>query len=142
MAGQQQRKNISRTFVLVETAAPETVLGFYTLSVSEVSRGSLPNPHRLPERVPVVRLGRFAVQAALQGKGLGERLLLNALERIVEISQNAGIAAVVVDAKDARAADYYRRFDFVAAPDTPLQLFIATQTLQQAFRRVAGSASG
>jgi predicted N-acetyltransferase YhbS len=132
MAGQQQKKNIARTFVLVDVASQADILGFYTLTVSEVSREGLPNPGKFPRRVPVVRLGRFAVQAALQGKGLGKFLLLNALERIVEISLNAGIAAIVVDAKDAKAADYYRRYDFIPSPDNPLQLFLPTTTLQAA----------
>lgn len=133
MASQQQKKNIARTFVLVDVSAPETVLGFYTLAVSEVGQDGFTNPKKYPKRVPVVRLGRFAIQAHLQRKGLGELLLFNALERVAEISQNAGIAAIVVDAKDMNAADYYRRYDFIPSPDNPLQLFLLTATLQAAY---------
>lgn len=129
LACQQQKKNIARTFVLVEVATPATILGFYTLTVSEVGREGLPNPKKYPNRVPVVRLGRFATHKPLQGQGLGEQLLLNALERIAEISQNAGIAAVVVDAKNEKAAGFYRKYGFVPSPDNPLQLFLPTATL-------------
>ena len=60
-------------------------------------------------------------------------LLLNALERIAEVSMNAGIAAVVVDAKDEKAASYYRQFGFLASPSNPLQLFLLTETLLKIF---------
>lgn len=133
MAGQQHNKNIARTFVLVDVAAPEKILGFYALAVSEVSREDLPNPKKLPNRVPVVKLGRFAVQKSLRHKGFGELLLFNALERIAEISLNAGIAAIVVDAKDTKAADYYRRYDFMPSPGNPLQLFLPTKTVQAVY---------
>lgn len=132
MANQQQKKNIARTFVLVDDSAPETVLGFYTLAVSEVSRDGLPNLNKYPNRVPVVRLGRFATHTTLQGQGFGEYLLFNALERVVEISLNAGIAAIVVDARDTKAADFYRRYDFLPSLDNPLQLFLLTKALQAA----------
>lgn len=135
MASQQQKKNIARTFVLVDIAAPETILGFYTLAVSEVGQDTFSNPKKLPKRVPVVRLGRFATQKDLQGQGLGEQLLFNALERVAEISLNAGIAAIVVDAKDTKAATYYQRYDFVPSPDNPLQLFLPTATLQAAYHQ-------
>ena len=133
MANQQQKKNIARTFVLVDDSAPETVLGFYTLAVSEVNGTNFPNPKKYPNRVPVARLGRFAILKSMQGQGLGESLLFNALERVAEISLNAGIAAIVVDAKDTKAADYYRRYDFLPSPDNPLQLLLLTTTLQAAY---------
>jgi len=135
MASQQAKKNLARTFVLLDVAAPETVLGFYSLAVSEVSREGLPNPNKYPNRIPVVRLGRFATAKTLHRQGLGEFLLLNALERVAEISLNAGIAAIVVDAKDAKAADYYRQHGFIPSPDNPLQLFLLTATLQAAIAR-------
>lgn len=132
MARQQHKKNIARTFVLVDVAAPETILGFYTLAVSEVSREGLPNPNKFPNRVPVVRLGRFATIKTLQRKGLGGQLLLNALEKVGELSLNAGIAAIVVDAKDTDAAKYYQKYGFLPSPENPLQLFLLTATLQAA----------
>jgi len=137
MASQQQKKNIARTFVLVDVAAPETILGFYTLAVSEISRDGLPNPKKFPNRVPVVRLGRFATLKTLQRKGLGGQLLLNALEKVGELSLNAGIAAIVVDAKDTDAAKYYQKYGFVPSPENPLQLFLLTATLQAAIAQAA-----
>ena len=132
MASQQQKKNIARTFVLVDVSEPETILGFYTLAVSEVGHNSFSNPKKYPPRVPVVRLGRFATHQSLQGQGFGGQLLFNALERVAEVSLNAGIAAIVVDAKDKKAANFYRKYSFVPSPDNPFQLFLPTETLQAA----------
>lgn len=136
-ASQQQKKNIARTFVLVDDAAPETILGFYALAVSEVDHKIFTNPNKYPRLVPVVRLGRFAVHKDLQRKGLGEELLIDAFGRIAELSQNAGIAATVVDAKDGNAARYYGKYGFLPSPDNPLQLFLPTATLLSALTQAA-----
>lgn len=132
MASQQQKKNIARTFVLVDVSAPETILGFYTVAVSEIGHDCFPAPQKYPKRVPVVRLGRFATHRTVQGQGFGEQLLFNAMERVAEVSLNAGIAAIVVDAKDTKAANFYRKYSFVSSPGNPLQLFLPTATLQAA----------
>lgn len=130
MASQQQKKNIARTFVLVDVSAQETILGFYTLAVSEVGGDGFPNPNKFPKRVPVVKLGRFATHKSQQGQGFGELLLFNALERVAEISLNAGIAAIVVDAKNEEVASFYRKYSFEPSPENPLRLFLPTATLQ------------
>lgn len=129
MAGQQMKRYLARTFVCVDVAMPEQVMGFFTLAVSEVSSDKLPNPNKYPRQVPVVRLGRFATDSQWQGHGLGRMLLLNAFERIAEIAETAGTAAVVVDAKDDKAACFYQKFGFIPLPDSPLQLVMPIKTL-------------
>lgn len=131
MAGQQQEKNIARTFVAVDPSDPATILGFYTLTVSDVDGKNCPSKNKLPDRVPVVRLGRFATRIDIHGKGLGSLLLLNALEKIYEISEHAGVVAVAVDAKDQKAADFYKNRGFMCSPNNPLLLFLFTKTLLQ-----------
>jgi GNAT superfamily N-acetyltransferase len=128
MAGQQDRKHLVRTFVLTDVAAPSAILGFYTLSAGEVEGGNLDGPRKHPARVPVIRLGRFAVHKNLQGLGLGKDLLLNALERVAETAGQIGIAAVVVDAKEGKAG-FYRHYGFVPSRENPLRLFLPTATL-------------
>jgi GNAT superfamily N-acetyltransferase len=66
-----------------------------------------------------------------EGKGLGELLLLHALMRAQRIYNEAGGIGLFVDAIDARAADYYRRFGFAASPDNPLMLFLSFRVLGQ-----------
>ena len=91
-----------------------TPLGFYTLSSASVSMQDLPSAltKKLPRypSVPAVRLGRLAVSVQAQGRGLGGVLLADALER----TQRSDIAAyaMVVDAKDEAAAQFYEHFGF------------------------------
>lgn len=131
MASQHQAKNISRTFVAVDISDPATILGFYALSVSEVDGKDCPPTRGLPSTVPVARIGRFAVASDLQGKGLGKMLMLNALDRVRQVAMNAGVAAVVVDAKDEKAAAFYEKRGFTRSPADPLMLVLYTETLQQ-----------
>ncbi|WPB82636.1 GNAT family N-acetyltransferase [Archangium violaceum] len=120
-AGQNQRRGSSRTWVLRRPDdRPELprVLGFYTLTLGSLERASLPGtiskglPPRYP--VPVIILGRLARHVRVRGQGYGERLLLDAHDRALEISEHAGGVAVVVDAKDEAAAVFYARFGYQA----------------------------
>lgn len=135
MATQQERRYLAKTFVCVDCNVPDEVLGFYSLAVSEISNDTLPNRNKYPKRVPVIRLGRFATDLRWQRQGIGETLLFNALERIADIAENTGSAAVVVDAKDATAAAYYAKFGFIPSPENPLQLFMPMQILLASLRQ-------
>lgn len=121
---QQQKRRQSRTFVLVDIESPEIILAYYTLTISEVDGSSYPSRKSQPRRLPVIRLGRLAVSKALQKSGMGEFLLMNAIERANEVSNNGGGVALAVDAKNEQAAAFYRRYDFTPAPDAPLLLFL------------------
>lgn len=131
-ASQQQGKNTSRTFVIVDETAPAVVLGFYALTVSEVD-GSLLPLRKLPEKVPVIRLARLAVRDDLQRTvhRLGETLLLNAVERAVEISSSGAGVAIAVDAKHGKAASFYMKYGFQPSPDNPLMLFLPMSACRQ-----------
>ncbi len=144
-AGQNQKKNISRTWVLrrsdTELAAP-LILGFYTLTLASVERETLPAAFakKLPRYpVPVVLLGRLAVDERVRGQRVGERLLLDAHARSLAISAHAGAVGIVVDAKDQAAATFYARYGYAwierdpgAASSWPQRMFIALKTLQAA----------
>ena len=126
VARQHQDKGLSKTFVAVREDAPERICGYYALTLAELENRHLPDAWRkkLPRRIPGVRLGRLAVDKQYQGKGLGELLLVDALTRAQRIYTEAGGIGLFIDAIDERAADYYRRFGFAAAPDNPLLLFL------------------
>ena len=70
--------------------------------------------------VPVFRLGRLAVAANSQRKGLGADLLLAAGERALAVARQVGGVALAIDAKDDRAAAWYRRFGALPLLDDPL----------------------
>ena len=137
MAGQQGKKHYNRTFVLTNEEAPTTVLGFYTLSASEVPGELLQHLGNFPEHIPVVRLGRFAVQKSQQGQGFGKHLLFNALQRVADTSLQIGIAAIVIDAKEGQADFYCRNAGFVPSPHNPLQLFLLTSMLHQLVQQIS-----
>src|SRR3546814_4978297 len=101
-------------YLLIEPPSPN-VLGFYTLSNTSIQAAELPGAlvKKLPRYpvLPATLLGRLAVDAKGRGRGLGTELLVNALRRCLR-SETASLA-VVVDAKDAAAASFYERHEFV-----------------------------
>ena len=131
VARQHQDKGLSKTFVAVGDQTPSHISGYYALTLAELETRQLPDAwrKRLPRRIPGVRLGRLAIDLAFQGKGLGELLLVDALSRTRRICKEAGGIGLFIDAIDERAAVYYRRFGFTAAPDNPLLLFLPATTI-------------
>ena len=126
IARQHQDKGLSKTFVATREEAPDRICGYYALTLAELENRHLPDRWRkkLPRRIPGVRLGRLAIDREYQDKGLGELLLVDALNRARRIYAEAGAVGLFVDAIDERAAGYYQRFGFEASPDSPLLLFL------------------
>ena len=126
IARQHQDKGLSKTFVATREEAPDRICGYDALTLAELENRHLPDRWRkkLPRRIPGVRLGRLAIDREYQGKGLGELLLVDALNRARRIYAEAGAVGLFVDAIDERAAGYYERFGFVASPDSPLLLVL------------------
>ena len=135
-ARQHTERGISRTFVLVESAAPEPrpVLGYFTLNLCQLAAKELPPDlaRKLPREIAGLKLGRLAVAKDRQRQGLGQRLLVAAMEKVVEVHASAGGLGLFVDAKDAAARSWYERFGFVPLPDHPLQLFLPLATIEEA----------
>ncbi|MBI2313143.1 MAG: GNAT family N-acetyltransferase [Betaproteobacteria bacterium] len=123
-AQQHRKRGISKTFVAVADRAPERILGYYALTACEVVAQDLPADlaRKLPNKVPGIRLGRLAVDRSCQGQGLGELLLMDAIHRSRLVLEHVGVHALFVDAKDERAAAFYRKYGFRAFPDQPHQL--------------------
>ena len=126
-ASQDIKRRINRVFVAALPDAPRQVAGYYSLSAGSLDATDLPEEYRrrLPRYpVPVTLLGRLAVAASHQGKGVGSILLADALQRIVQASQVMAVYAVVVDALNDRAAEFYHQFGFIPLPSQPLKLFL------------------
>jgi GNAT superfamily N-acetyltransferase len=83
MARQHQEKGLSKTFVAIDEANPFVICAYYALTLTEIDSSLMPADKRnkFPRRIPGVRLARLAVSLSHQKKGLGELLLVNALER-------------------------------------------------------------
>ncbi|MCQ8115833.1 GNAT family N-acetyltransferase [Methylomonas rosea] len=126
-ARQNVKHRLNKVFVATDISAPQTILGYYTLSAGSVRADDLPPEHknRLPNYpVPVALLGRLAVDKQYQGQHLGTILLADAVQRVEQASAVMAVYAVVVDALNPAAAEFYRQFGFIAFSGSPLKLFL------------------
>jgi predicted N-acetyltransferase YhbS len=111
------------------------VLGYYTLASSAIVVGGLPKElaKKLPKHpVPVVLLARLALDRSMNGRGMGAFLLRDALTRSLDLTEDLGIHAVVVDALDSAAKAFYKRFGFLALTDTEMRFFLPIGTIMSA----------
>ncbi|MGB4346842.1 MAG: GNAT family N-acetyltransferase [Burkholderiaceae bacterium] len=121
---QDIRRRITACFMALNQDGQ--IAGFYTLASSSINLSDLPEDigKKLPRypSVPAVHMGRLAVDERYKGLGLGGALLADALARILD----ADIAAfaLIVDAKDEKAATFYQHHGMIAFPSTPLRLFL------------------
>lgn len=127
--GQDVRRRVSACFVAIECET-RVVAGYYTLAMSAVPLSDLPEAtvRKLPRypTVPTARLGRLAVDARFRGQGLGGALLWDAVER-ARASEIAAFA-LLVDAKDDRAAAFYRHHGFLTLSGDARALFLPLLT--------------
>lgn len=126
-ASQDLRRNISVTYVLTKTDSA-IVTGYYTLSSTSIYLNLLPNEMeaKLPRypTLPSTLIGRLAVDEKYQGKKLGEKLLIDALKRSLKASKKIGSLAVIVDAKNDNAMQFYQSYGFIQFNEIPDRLFI------------------
>lgn len=136
-AYQDLQKHISVTYVLTTSSAESTIIGFYTLSTMAINMLALPDllTRKLPKypMFPAILIGRLAVAEPFQGKGFGARLLVSALTRCLGISEQIGVLAVLVDAKDEEAASFYRRYGFASLEEQPFTMFLTMQQIKNVF---------
>ena len=135
-AGQDLKKRAAVPFVI--TPDGETIAGYYTLSQYAVQLDAIPEEvaKKLPKYpiVPATLLGRLAVSTAFRGQGLGTLLLMDALNRALQHSRELASAGVVVDAKDAAALAFYKKYGFLELPRVERRLFLPMGTVEQLFR--------
>ncbi len=127
LAPQHRTKGIATTFVLVDPDRPARILGYYALSAASLAFETLIDTDRkgLPAYpIPAVRIGRLAAATFARGQGIGELLLQNAIKRIVQSRSTLGVYAVVVEAKDAAAEGFYRKYGFRLCDTRTRQLYL------------------
>lgn len=133
---QDFKRRVTAPFVLVATPDP-AVLGYYTLSSSALDLREYPPElaKKLPRYpvVPVTLLGRLAVHDQLRGQGMGEFLLMDALYRSLEATDNIGAVAVIVDAINEDAVRFYRHYGFLPLPEQPHRLLVPMRTIAEMF---------
>jgi len=135
-ARQDVEKRVAAIFVLRDTET-DGIAGFHGLSSTAVPLDTFPSEiaKKLPKYplIPATLLARLAVDSHYRGQGLGEFLLLNALERSLIHSREVASAAVIVDAKDDAARSFYLKHQFIEFVDEPRRLFIPMKTIEQLF---------
>jgi GNAT superfamily N-acetyltransferase len=134
-ARKAHENSISKTYVALDADDGRTIHGFYTLSPAQVDFFRVPELARPSGgRYPVggFRLARLAVREGLQGEGLGGQLLVAAAVRCIRASAEMGGTALIIDAKDERAAAWYRLYGAVPLNDAPLSLLLPYALLKAA----------
>ena len=133
-AGQEARRHIAATFILIEINT-NIIAGYYTLSSTGIDAGDLPEEmvKKLPRYpiLPATLLGRLAVDKRYHGKRLGELLLIDALQRSLNLSNEIASMAVVVDAKNDQAINFYKRYSFIQFSQCQDKLFLSMATIKK-----------
>jgi GNAT superfamily N-acetyltransferase len=130
-ANQDVKRNIARVFVATPPESSE-IVGYYSLGAAAIAFDQIPDELRckLPRygEMPAALIGRLARDLRWQGKGIGEILLADALGRALDAVSRLGIYAVVVEAKNEAAAEFYRSFGFRPQLSRSNRLFLPIAT--------------
>jgi GNAT superfamily N-acetyltransferase len=113
----------SRTYVV---RAGKRLAGYYSLAVGAAAHVDSPGRVRrnMPDPIPVMILGRLAVDNAFHGRGVGTGLLRDAVLRTMQVAEIAGVRALLVHAISDPARRFYERHGFISSPIDPLTLLI------------------
>lgn len=129
---QDMKRQLGITHIAVPKADPGKIAGYYTLAMTSVSPGEMPE-RRLPGFIPLpaILLGRLAVDLEYKGHQIGEFLLMDALARSERVAiSDVGAVAVVVDALPA-AVDFYRKYGFQQLSNDHLHLYLPMNTIRK-----------
>ena len=139
LARKDTERHVAAAFVMVEEAAPATIVGYYTLSAFAVEVAELPEEiqKKLPRypRLPATLLGRLARDERFPGTG--SLLLVDALAKAHRQAAQIASLAVVADAKDDAALRFYRKFGFASLGGHPRRVFLPMGTIGELVRKPA-----
>jgi GNAT superfamily N-acetyltransferase len=133
-AGQEMRRGVAVVWVLHDIEH-NAIAGYYTLSTASIVPSDLPDEivRKLPRypALPAMLIGRLAVDTSYRGQGFGGLLLADALHRALDLSHAICAIAVVVDAKDDAARQFYERFGFQRLAGHERRLFMPMATIHE-----------
>jgi GNAT superfamily N-acetyltransferase len=123
-AATNEETGASRTYVV---CAGGRVIGYYALATGSVAVVSATGRVRrnMPDPIPVMVLGRLAVDRSWQRRDVGRSLLRDAVLRTLQAAEIAGIRAILVHSISEEAKVFYERAGFVASPLDPMTLMIS-----------------
>lgn len=123
-----QEKKILQGYVLTTNDPVPEIMGYYTLSGGSFEKGLLSKTQqrRFPyTNMPCILLGKLALDVRIQKKGFGELLIIDAAQKVYEISSSVGVYALFVEAFDDKAAEFYLSMGFIeAAKDSGKRTFL------------------
>ncbi len=134
-ARQSHDRGAAKTFLAISKSDGKTIPGFYSLCPASLEYARVPEVVRkglARHEVPVFRLGRLAVNRPVQGQGLGGQLILAAGRRCLLVATEVGGVALLIDAKNERAAKWYSSYGAIPLADAPLSLLLPLATVQAA----------
>ncbi len=137
-ARQNHESGGAKCFVAAPSNAPERILGFYTLSPASLEYSRTPAVAKkglARYDVPVFQLGRLAVDNSMQGRGLGGALIIRAADRCIRVAEDVGGVALLIDAKNDRAARWYESYGAMRMDDAPLSLVLPLAVAADALKR-------
>ncbi|WP_254592728.1 GNAT family N-acetyltransferase [Pectobacterium polaris] len=120
-AMKNQVTGASRTFVSCDGSK---VLAYYSLASSAVTTNAAPGRFRRNMPIPVVVLGRLAVDKSLHGQGVGRALVRDAGLRVIQVADTIGIRGMLVHALSDEAREFYLRVGFEPSPIDPMMLMV------------------
>lgn len=126
-----QISGASRTFVITGTGASASqVQGYYALAAGAVSHADSTSAIRrnMPDPIPVMVLGRLAIDRSNHGQGLGSALLKDAILRTLNVAENVGIRALLVHALNDKAREFYLHHGFSVSPISATTLLLRLPT--------------
>ena len=128
---QNEESGASRTYVV---CLGKRVVGYYALAVGAVAHIDAPGRVRrnMPDPLPVMVIGRLAVDQTVQGQAFGPALLRDAILRTLQAAEIAGIRAILVHAISERAKRFYEKWGFISSPIDPMTLMITVAESRQA----------
>ena len=118
-----QASGASRTFVAAENTK---VVGYYALASGGIAAANTVGRFRrnMPDPIPVVVLGRLAVDRGQQGRGLGRALFRDCALRVAHAADEIGIRGIVVHAISEEAKAFYIALGFDPSPGEPMTLMV------------------
>ena len=125
-----QLNGASRTFVVADQ--DNRIFGYYALAAGAVAQQMATSSVRrnMPDPVPVMVLGRLAVDHRAHGIKLGASLLQDAGNRVVAVSHNAGVRALLAHALHDRAKQFYQHYGFQVSPAHPPTLMLRLNSMK------------
>jgi GNAT superfamily N-acetyltransferase len=119
-----QKQGASKTFVICDG---KLVVGYYALATGSVERINAPKSltRNMPNPIPVIVLGRLAIDQQFHGKKLGSALLKDVIRRTIFVSDNVGVKALLVHAISEEAKRFYVHHNFIESPIESMTLLLS-----------------